>query len=179
MGLSFVKLAKLHGMEPVCLATRSAWKREKALLLGADAVFPADDELPTKMREAFPQGFAQVIDAVGSPSVINQALQLVEHDGTAGIYGTVPDRRITLVTAEAPRNWRLVMHQWPDYSREAAAHEPLCTWLREGRLSSDEWITHELPFSRVAEGIELVKGSAALKVLIYPDDAARHLAPRD
>lgn len=172
VGLSFVKLAKLYGMRPVCLATRSAWKQEKARALGADAVFPADKEFVTRAKDAFPEGFAYVIDAVGSPAVINQALQLVEYHGTVGVYGTVPEKQLTLGTAAAPYNWRLVMHQWPDYALEAAAHELLCEWLREGRLSSEAWITHELPFSRVAEGFELVKGHSALKVVVYPDDTA-------
>lgn len=167
VGLSFVYLAKQFGLAPVCLTTRSQWKLDKANILGAEAVFATNEHMVERAKALRPDGFDFVIDAVGSPAVINQALQLVKSDGTIGVYGTVPEDSLTLAKGKAPYNWKLVMHQWPDYSKEAAAHEPLCQMIREGRIAADEFITHELPFAEVAEGFERIRQNQALKVLLH------------
>ncbi len=166
LGLSVVKLARLYGMGPVCLAEPVEWKREKALSLGADAVFPVDDDLVAKAREVCPDGFANVVDAVGSPAVINQALRLVRFDGTIGVYGTIPYEQVTLDIAAAPYNWLLVIHQWPDYVAVGEAQEPLMDFIRAGQLSSEDFITHELPLDEIEEGFELVRQGSELKVIL-------------
>jgi threonine dehydrogenase-like Zn-dependent dehydrogenase len=166
VGLSFAMLTRQWGMEPVALATRSAWKLEKALRLGAQAVFPAVGDWPAQARQQFPKGFDYVADAVGSPTVINQALRLVKPEGTVAVYGTLAEQTLPLSLDGAPANWRLLVHQWPNYAREAAAQDPLCRMIREGRISSEEFITHELPFERVAEGFALIRQNRALKVLL-------------
>ena len=167
VGLSFVAIAKAFGMGKVCLSTRSDWKLAKAKSLGADAVFTADSELITRSKNYCPTGFDYVIDAVGAPSVMNQAMQAIRFDGTVGVYGTVPDDEIVLNKKPAPYNWRLIMHQWPDYSKEAAAHEPLCDYIRDGSLSSEHFITHELPFQDMHKGFEAINRNEAIKVLLH------------
>lgn len=166
VGLSFVTLARQWGMEPVALATRSQWKLEKAQRLGAQATFPAEPGWTAQAKERFPAGFDYVVDAVGSAAVINEALSLVKPDGTVGVYGTLAERSLPLSLDGAPANWRMVVHQWPNYTREAAAQEPLCQMIREGRISSEEFITHELPFEQLADGFALIKQNRALKVLL-------------
>ncbi len=166
VGLSFVMLARQWGMQPVALATRSQWKLEKARRLGAQAVFPAEAGWTAEAKEEFPEGFDYVVDAVGSCAVINEALRLVKPNGTVGVYGTLTERCLPLSLEGAPANWRMIVHQWPDYTREAAAQEPLCEMIRAGRLLSEEFITHELPFEQVADGFALIKQNRALKVLL-------------
>ena len=167
VGLSFAMLARQFGMGPVSLATRSQWKLDKALRLGAEVVFPADAGLVARAKERFPEGLDHVVDAVGSSAVINQALSLVKLDGTVGVYGTLAEKSLPLSLEGVPSNWRMVVHQWPNYPREAAAQEPLCEMIREGSISSEEFITHELPFEQVADGFALIKENRALKVLLH------------
>lgn len=166
VGLSFVALAICFGLRNVALSTRSSWKLAKAVAMGAGRVFQAEAGMIGNVRTEFPAGFDYVIDAVGSPAVMSQALQLVKADGTIGVYGTVPDDNITLVKKGAPYNWRFIMHQWPDYSKEAAAHEPLCRLIREGKLDSNDFITHEMPFDRIDDGFKALKENKALKVIL-------------
>ncbi|MDY6914108.1 MAG: zinc-binding dehydrogenase [Planctomycetota bacterium] len=169
VGLSFVRLAKIFGMKPVCLATRSKWKLDKALALGADAVFPADKQITRSVKDAYPDGFDFVIDAVGSGSVISQALQMLKFGATVGVYGVVAEDTLSITRKGAPLNWVIRMHMWPDYPAEAAATEPICRFVRQGDLSSEEFITHELPFDRIAEGFELIRQNKALKVVLNFD----------
>ena len=58
------------------------------------------------------------------------------------------------------------VHQWPTRSRERAAMQPLCEWVRQGKLPAAEFITHEFPVERIAEAVEAVLGGEALKVVL-------------
>ncbi|MBI4026736.1 MAG: zinc-binding dehydrogenase [Verrucomicrobia bacterium] len=167
VGLSFVRLTRQFGMQTVVLSTRSQWKLEKARQLGATAVLAADETVISTARKCQPAGYDYVLDAVGSPAVMNQALQLVKFDGVIGVYGTVPDATITLNKQAAPCNWRLIMHQWPDYSKEAAAHEPIARFIREKSISADDFITHEFDFAAAAQGFEALKRNEAIKVILH------------
>jgi Zn-dependent alcohol dehydrogenase len=44
--------------------------------------------------------------------------------------------------------------------------EPLCEWVRQGKLRAADFITHEFPVERIAEAVEAVRGGEALKVLL-------------
>ena len=44
--------------------------------------------------------------------------------------------------------------------------EPLCDWVRQGRLCAADFITHEFPVERIAGAIEAVRGGEALKALL-------------
>lgn len=166
VGLSFISLAKCLDISTVCLATRSEWKLKKATLLGADKVFVADRNLISKCKDFLPNGFDIVIDAVGNMSVINQALQIICFNGLSGVYGTVSEENIQLNKQSAPYNWRLIFHQWPDYKKEADAHESICEFIRAGKISSEEFITHRLPFEDIKEGFNLIDKNKALKVIL-------------
>ena len=170
VGLSFVSIAKCLNISPVCLSTRSEWKLKKATLLGADEVFIADKNLVSKSRDFLPEGFDIAIDAVGSSSVINEALKIIGFNGLIGVYGTIPDKNISINKQDAPYNWRLIFHQWPDYSKEADAHDPICKFIRLGKISSKEFITHRLSFDEIEEGFDLIDKKKALKVILNFDN---------
>jgi len=167
VGLSFVMLAKRFDLSPVVLATRSPWKLQKAKLLGADATIKADGQVVEQVRKVLPGGADFVVDAVGGEQIMNAALKLVKFGASVCIYGTVPQESLRLVKRDAPYNWKLIMHQWPDYSKEAAAHEPLCDWIRQGKISSEDFITHQLSFEQIQEGFKLIENNEALKVLLW------------
>lgn len=167
VGLSFVSLAKLFGMDPVCLATRSQWKLDRAKSLGADAVFAADETLVSELQKDNSEGFHFVIDAVGSNDVIEKALQVMCPNGTLGIYGTLSEKELRIGLEKSPANWQFIVHQFPDYTKEAAAHEPLCEYIEQGKISSEDYITHEFPFKKIETGFEMIEKNQALKVLLY------------
>jgi threonine dehydrogenase-like Zn-dependent dehydrogenase len=167
VGLSFISLAKLFGMKPVCLTTRSQWKLDRAKSLGADEVFPADENLLLELHKYCSEGFNFIVDAVGSNDVINKSIQVISYTGTICVYGTLSEQELRFGIKNSPSNWQLIVHQFPDYAKEAAAHEPLCEYIEQGKISSEDYITHEYPFEMIEKGFEMVEKNQALKVLLH------------
>jgi len=165
VGLSFVKFAKLLGLGYVGAVDPLENKRAKALEMGADAVFTPDDDLKA-IVEKRGKPFDAVIDAVGSPAIINAALPLIKMGGTIGVYGVIADESITIKKSDGPYNFNLFVHQWPTRHRESAAQAPLCDWIREGKLTAEEFITHEFPLEQINDALDAVKRGEVIKVLL-------------
>jgi threonine dehydrogenase-like Zn-dependent dehydrogenase len=141
-------------------------KRDKARSLGADAVFAPDSPEIARLPGALGSPLDAVIDAVGNPAIANAALPLVKLGGTIGIYGVIAAPTITLEKGTGPYNFNLVMHQWPTRSRERAAQDPLCDWIRQKKLDPAEFITHEFPVEKVNDALAEVRRGNVIKVLL-------------
>lgn len=168
VGLSFLKFGKLLGLNWIGVVDPLPPKRDKALAMGADAVFAPDSPELAGLTELRSSGkpLDAVIDAVGSPAIINAALPLIKLAGTIGVYGVIADETITVAKAKGPYNFNLLMHQWPTRHRERAAMEPLCEWIREGKLSAGEFVTHEFPVEQINDALAAVQSGQVLKCLL-------------
>ena len=170
VGLSFAKLAKMRGMGCVAVVEPNPDKRERAIQMGADIAFSADEAELAALAKRRGRLFDAVIDAVGSEAIINSAMSLIKMGGSICVYGVIDKPALHLDKSRAPYNFNLLVHQWPTRSRESAAHEPLCEWIRKGDLSHTEFITDEFPISRIQDALETVRGGRALKVLLrFPE----------
>lgn len=162
VGLSFVKFGRLLGLKWVGLVDPVESKRKRALQMGADAVYASGGaELKTLERS-----LDAVVDAVGSEGIVNAALPLVRMGGSVCVYGVVSADRLNVQKSAGPYNFNLFVHQWPTRRREREAQAPLCRWIREGRLSAREYVTHEFPVERVADALEAVRGGQVVKCLL-------------
>ena len=164
VGLSFVRFCKLLGFRWVGLVDPLQHKRERAMALGADAVFsPAE-------LEAAKAGLAgtldAVVDAVGSEKIINGALPLIRLGGTIGVYGVIGAKTVTLEKASGPYNFNLIVHQWPTRWREREAQAPLCQWIREGKLAASQFVTHTFPVEQIAKAVAAVRTGEVVKCLL-------------
>ena len=63
-------------------------------------------------------------------------------------------------------NFNLLIHQWPTRFREAAAQEPLCAWIQQGVLRSEDFLSAEYPIDKIGEAIALAGSGRALKTLL-------------
>ena len=81
----------------------------------------------------------------------------MKFDGTIGVYGTFSTQELQLRIKERPYNWKLIVHQEPDYAKEATAHEPLCEYIEQNRISSEDFITHEFSFEMIEKGFENIR----------------------
>ena len=131
-----------------------------------DAVFAPDSGELAGLTEARGKPLDTVIDAVGSPAIINAALPLIKLAGTIGVYGVIADEAITVAKGTGPYNFNLCMHQWPTRARERAAMEPICEWIREGKLSAAEFVTHEFPVEQINDALDAVKRGEVIKALL-------------
>ncbi len=166
VGLSFLKFGKLLEMGSITVVDPLEWKREKAAAMGADAVLPPDADALGDLVASRGKPFDAVVDAVGSPAIANMALPLVGMGGTIGIYGVIAEEVMALEKGKGPYNFNLFMHQWPTRWRERAAQEPLCQWIRDGKLAADEFVTHEFPVQQIGEAIEAVRSGQVIKSIL-------------
>ena len=44
--------------------------------------------------------------------------------------------------------------------------DPLCEWIREGKISAAEFVTHEFPVEQINDALEAVKQGKVLKALL-------------
>ncbi|MEI8115105.1 MAG: zinc-binding dehydrogenase, partial [Bacteroidia bacterium] len=167
VGLSFVKFAKLLGIDWIGVVDPLQDKRNKALEMGATEVFnPATDELSGFISNSKLK-LDKIIDAVGKPSIINAALPMIKMGGSVCVYGVIGDEEILLKKATGPYNFNLFIHQWPTRLSEKEAQVLLTEWIKEGKLSASEFVTHELPISQIDEAFSLVKSGAVIKCLLH------------
>ena len=166
VGLSFAKFGKLLGLGYIGVVDPLDHKRAKALAMGADAVFTPDSPELAGLTEARGKPLDAVIDAVGSDGIINAGLPLIKMGGSICVYGVIADETITIAKGRGPLNFNLYMHQWPTRHRERAAMDPLCEWIREGKISAAEFVTHEFPVEQINDALDAVKRGEVLKALL-------------
>ena len=161
VGMSFVKFGRLLGWGWIGLVDTLEWKREKGLALGADAVFAPGD---AGLKEA--GKFDVIIDAVGSPQIINDAVGMIRMEGSVCVYGVLADGSFTLNKEPGPYNFNLFIHQWPTRRKERESAGRLISWIREGKLTAAEFVTHRFPVERFDEALAAVKSGRVLKCLV-------------
>jgi threonine dehydrogenase-like Zn-dependent dehydrogenase len=166
VGLSFTKFAKLLGLGYVGVVDPLENKRARALEMGADEVFTPGSEELAALTEKRGKPLDAVIDAVGSGAIVNAALPLIKMGGSVCVYGVIADDAITLNKGAGPYNFNLFVHQWPTRFREKAAQEPLCEWIRAGKLSAEEFITHEFAVEQINDALAAVKRGEVIKALL-------------
>lgn len=162
VGLSFVKFGKLLELDYMGVVEPVEHKREKAVEMGADAVFTLDDDL----KKEFPGTLNAVVDAVGKSAIVNAALELIKLGGSVCVYGVLSEPSINIEKDKGPYNFNLYVHQWPTRYREKAAMEPLCEWIRTGKISADEYITHKFKIEDINQAFEEVKNGNVIKALL-------------
>jgi threonine dehydrogenase-like Zn-dependent dehydrogenase len=166
VGLSFLKFGKYLDLGYIGLVDPLSRKREKALAMGADAVYDPESSELARLAESRGKPLDAVIDAVGNAAIANAGLPLIKMGGSICIYGVIADPAITIEKGRGPYNFNLYMHQWPTRHRERAAQEPLCDWIRRGKLSADEFITHRFPVEQINDALRAVRAGEVIKALL-------------
>jgi threonine dehydrogenase-like Zn-dependent dehydrogenase len=166
VGLSFVKFGRLLGLGWIGVVDPLPAKREKAKQMGATAAFAPDDPAIAQFVQQRGKKLDAVIDAVGNAKLVNAALPLIKLGGSVCIYGVVPAGPITVDKDAGPFNFNLYVHQWPTRRRERAAQKPLCDWVRQGKLSAKEFVTHEFTLEGINDALAAVKSGAVIKCLL-------------
>ena len=171
VGLSFVKLGRLFGLGWIGIVDRHADKQARALAFGADAVFAPSDAI--ELARSTAQGTVRtsfkldaVIDAVGHPDILPQGLPLLRRGGSHCIYGVLTHKVLHIDKSKADFNFNLFVHQWPTRLYEKESQAQLCQWIREGKLTSAEFITHRFPLEKIADAFAAVRERKVIKALI-------------
>jgi threonine dehydrogenase-like Zn-dependent dehydrogenase len=166
VGLSFVKVGRLLGLNYIASVDLLPSRRKLALEMGADEAFAPDDPAVASLSQKRGKPFDAVIDAVGKEAIINAALPLVKMGGAVCVYGVIDAPSIRLDKFRGPYNFNLLVHQWPTRWREAAAQEPLCAWIEAGRLSYRDFISVEYPAAEIEQAFAYSKTGEPIKTLL-------------
>jgi NADPH:quinone reductase-like Zn-dependent oxidoreductase len=166
VGLSFVKFARLLGLNYIGVVEFSEEKRKIALQMGANEAFAPDSDGLVSILTKWKGNLDAVIDAVGKEEIINSSLPLVKPGGSICVYGVIDQPTIALRKIDGPYNFNLLIHQWPTRFRESAAQEPLCEWIRQGKLSHTEFLSVEFPVSQIGAAFALSRKGESLKTLL-------------
>lgn len=168
-GLLHVQLAKLSGASPVIGVTRSAWKRDVARRMRADAVVdPAAGDMVAAVEALTDGGGADVvIETAGAPALVAPAMAMARPGGAVLLYAishapvpdftTFPlyDKELTLVGSRA-----LVPGDFDPAIRMAAT----------GAVDLEGFVTGTYPLARAADAFAAYERNPerVLRLLIVP-----------
>jgi threonine dehydrogenase-like Zn-dependent dehydrogenase len=167
VGLSFVKFAKLIGMNPVICVDIDDQKVINAKSIGADIVFNSTKtDVDHEIKKLFPNGADILVDAVGVPSLINNNLKLVKYSGQICVYGVTPTNELLMNWQEAPYTFDLRFGQWTLNTQTAAVHEEIVQWMLNGQLDGMDFISDVFNFENSPEAIEIFKAHQNQKKIV-------------
>lgn len=155
VGLTFIKFLSLLGVKDIVVVDILEEKLAIAREHGATTTINGKTENTEEaVRKLFPNGVDFVLDAVGLPFVVNQAMGLIADRGTVLCYGVPEKEEITIDFSKAPYNWGVVYQQMPRKEEEGAAHEQVMEWIRSGELVVKDFISDYFAFEDSVEAFE-------------------------
>ena len=172
-GILNIQYAKYKGVEKIFATDISEFRMKKAMELGADHVFHANEYSPEKLRELNNGRLADwVIICAGNISAIEQAFQSYEQGGKI-IHFAIPP-----IEGEHRVNWYKHCRNGytikPTYGASPEACKQAFELIRDKKINVNAMITHNLPLEDIAEGFRLAsEGKECLKVIINPNGADR------
>ncbi|NDV57314.1 zinc-binding dehydrogenase [Bacteroides sp. 519] len=165
VGLSFVKLGKLFGLGQIDIVDQNPEKLVIAKKMGADNTYTSKEVECEEFIRQTNRSYDTVIDAVGLESIVNTGLSLLKMAGDICVYG-VMTKSPQLDLTKAPYNFNLYMHQWPTRSEERTAMATLSKWVREGKLSASDFISHRFRINEIHEAFEAIKRNEVIKAIL-------------
>ncbi len=155
VALTFIKFMSLLGVKPIIAIARSEEKVKNVLAHGAThAINSREVDVVTEVRKICPDGVKFVLDAVGSPEAINQAMELIVDRGEILCYGVPADSKMEIDWSKAPYNWKLNFQQMPSKLEESLAYEQVLAWIRTGKISLKDYISDYFTFDQVLEAFD-------------------------
>jgi 2-desacetyl-2-hydroxyethyl bacteriochlorophyllide A dehydrogenase len=153
-GQLHAQLAKARGAYPVIGITRSSWKRQMAMSLGADLTLAPGEEAREKVMEATDgRGADLVIESVGRLSVLAEAIDLVRFGGRLLGFGIYTEQDATLPF------YQLYFKEIAFINARAAKGEdyPACIdLLQRGQLQLEPLVTHTLALAEMGTALDML-----------------------
>jgi len=168
IGLLLLQLIKLVGASQILVVDMKDERLQLAATLGADVVVNPSKEDPVgRLKElTHGKGADVVIEAVGSPVTVKQAVQMVRKGGRVVIFGVAPvESRVDISPFDTYfREIEIV----GSYAITREAFWRSISMLRSGRIKIEPLITERFKLSELAKAFDLMEKKEGLKKLIYP-----------
>ncbi len=160
-GLVAVQLARAHGAAEIVGLDPVRERRELARILGADTTL-APDEIAWSPSRSADTALDDAIDLTGAPPAIEFLMDRTRRCVT--LFGVLrEDVRFTTRHLFGPG---LALMGYGEHNRAAA--ETALRFITEDKLRLAPLVTHTLPLTGYAEGVELLRRKEAIKVLFDP-----------
>ena len=161
-GQILAQLLRLKGMNVIGI-TRSEWKRDLALELGAIAVADPSEAEEVVLGHTDGRGADLGVEAAGYEATLADTISLTGIGGEILSYGTV------VGAGEG-------LPYYDIYFKELTIHNPRAALISDyaggialtaaGSVSLEPIVTHQLDLSEAARAFELVQDSSSMKVLM-------------
>ena len=170
IGCIHVRLARANGAAKVYLVELSRERLDLAsAVVNPDAAICASETDPVEAVRALTggRGATVVITAAASGAAQEQALQMLAPQGRVSFFGGLPKDKPTITLDSNLVHYKELTivganGSSPAHNRQALAH------IADGSVPVADLITHRLPLDRVAEGLDVVRSGAGIKVTIEP-----------
>ncbi len=162
-GLIAVQMAKAYGAREVVAIDPLADRRALGASLGADVVLPPAPEAFAAGREG-PMAVDTGLDTTGLKGAIE--FLIARSNEAVAIFGVLREH-----VGFGPEHWwgGFALMGYGEHNRGAA--ERALALVTDGSLRLAPLVTHTLPMSRYADGVDLLRTKEAIKVLFVPDAA--------
>ncbi len=163
------QLLKLNGAGRLVVAAPPGPKLELAGRLAADEIVAIDRKNPDKhrnrLRELNPTGFDYIVEATGSSSVCEDALQFVRRGGTLLVYGVYPEKET--VRFNPFDLFRREITIKGSFAQIDAFPRALA-YLESGKIKVNEIVTDEMPLEDWAKILEHAWSRKGIKIAVIP-----------
>jgi threonine dehydrogenase-like Zn-dependent dehydrogenase len=161
MGLLFAQMLRATGAGKVVVADIVPYRLRYAEKIGADvALNPTEVDLPEAIRETTPLGADLVIDAVGNQ--IDMAVKLARRGGQVVLFGLRPH------DSPSVNQYTITRHDLTLHGTFVGLNPfgQTIQLLESRRIQPSKLITHRVPLSELARGVELMRSGRAMKVVV-------------
>ncbi|KRD44441.1 alcohol dehydrogenase [Cellulomonas sp. Root930] len=170
IGCLHVRLARARGAAEVYLVELSRERLDLASeVVKPDAAICSAEVDPVEavLELTGGKGVSVVITAAASGAAQEQALRMLAPRGRFSLFGGLPKDKPTITLDSNLVHYKELMLMGangssPDHNKQALA------MIADGRVPVTDLITHRLPLDQVAEGIDIVRSGAGIKVTIEP-----------
>ncbi len=170
IGCMAVPIAKMAGARKVVITDVNPYRLDLARKMGATL---AIDVRETKLQDAMhdlgmKEGFDVGLEMSGNPKAFTDMLDVMVNGGRIAMLGIMP--------GSAAIDWNLVVFHGLTikgiYGREMFETWYKMTALIQSGLGISPVITHHFPYTKIIEGIELMKSGQSGKIVLDWENAA-------
>ena len=166
IGSILMQLCKNSGAATLTVVDLIEEKLHLAKKLGATDALLADADLPAKLKEFRPEGFQVVIDATGSPAVVQSMFSYVRDRGRLLFFGVCPSKAKIEISP-----YDVYKRELKIYGTFALLHTaaPAIEMIREKKINAEVLVSHRFSLDNFMTGLSMMlEKSGSMKIVIEP-----------
>lgn len=166
IGILLARVMQLHGAAEISQTDRSTFRLARAAELNGVIPLPADTEFQENAYDL-------VVDATGSPTVMEETVRLVREGGNILFFGVPPKESTISLPAFSLFSKGITLSAVYTSVRNSIQAVRL---LSSGAVQAEPLVTHELPLEKLAYAFELMTSSLdeVMKIHMLPESSQLH-----